>query len=83
MNATPPPAAAGAPSLTPAALAGALWALWERSRQDPWQRLLLRARERLARAGLPVVLTMEGGYAVAEVGVNVVNVLEGFMAAAG
>jgi acetoin utilization deacetylase AcuC-like enzyme len=30
-----------------------------------------------------VVLTMEGGYAVAEVGVNVVNVLEGFRAAAG
>lgn len=43
----------------------------------------LRLGERLARAGLPVVLTMEGGYAVAEVGVNVVNVLEGFMAAAG
>jgi len=35
-----------------AALAGALWALWERSRQDPWQRLLLKARARLARAGL-------------------------------
>ena len=43
----------------------------------------LRLGERLARTGLPVVLTMEGGYAVAEVGVNVVNVLEGFMAAAG
>ena len=43
----------------------------------------LRLGERLARAGLPVVLTMEGGYAVAEVGVNVVNVLEGFRAAAG
>ena len=35
-----------------AALAGALWALWERSRQDPWQRLQLKARARLARAGL-------------------------------
>ena len=36
-----------------AAPAGALWALWERSRQDPWQRLLLQARDaRLARAGL-------------------------------
>ncbi|MBS0506619.1 MAG: DUF3488 domain-containing transglutaminase family protein [Proteobacteria bacterium] len=33
---------------------GALWALWERSRQDPWQQLLQRARERLARAGLPL-----------------------------
>lgn len=27
--------------------------------------------------GLPTVLTFEGGYAVAEVGVNTVNVLEG------
>lgn len=35
-----------------AALAGALWALWERSRQDPWQQLLRNARARLARAGL-------------------------------
>ena len=33
---------------------GALWALWEHSRQDPWQQLLQRARERLARAGLPL-----------------------------
>jgi len=32
----------------------------------------------LSGAGLPTVFTMEGGYAVAEVGVNVVNVLEGF-----
>jgi transglutaminase-like putative cysteine protease len=35
-----------------AALAGALWALWERNRQDPWARLLAQARARLARAGL-------------------------------
>lgn len=35
-----------------AALAGAGWTLWERSRHDPWQRLLQQARERLARAGL-------------------------------
>ncbi len=34
------------------AAAGALWALWERRRQDPWQQLLQRARQRLARAGL-------------------------------
>ena len=27
---------------------------------------------------LPVVFTLEGGYAVAAMGVNVVNVLEGF-----
>lgn len=32
----------------------------------------------IASLGLPTVFTMEGGYAVAEVGVNVVNVLEGF-----
>lgn len=37
----------------------------------------------LAGLGLPTVLTMEGGYAVAEVGRNVVNVLEGFSRAAG
>ncbi|MFN8012126.1 MAG: histone deacetylase family protein [Holophagaceae bacterium] len=34
----------------------------------------------LARAGLPTVFTLEGGYAVAAMGVNVVNVLEGFEA---
>jgi acetoin utilization deacetylase AcuC-like enzyme len=32
----------------------------------------------LAEPGLPTVFTLEGGYAVAEVGVNVANVLEGF-----
>ncbi len=32
----------------------------------------------LAQLGLPTVLTFEGGYAVAEVGVNTVNVLEGW-----
>ena len=36
----------------------------------------------LASARLPVVFTMEGGYAVAAMGVNVVNVLEGFRAGA-
>ncbi len=34
---------------------------------------------RLATAALPTVFVMEGGYAVAEVGVNVVNVLQGFV----
>lgn len=34
--------------------------------------------ERLAQAGLPSVFLMEGGYAVDEIGVNVVNVLQGF-----
>jgi acetoin utilization deacetylase AcuC-like enzyme len=38
----------------------------------------LRMGEDLARAGLPTVFVFEGGYAVAEVGVNAVNVLEGF-----
>jgi len=38
----------------------------------------LRMGERLARVGLPTVLVFEGGYAVAEVGVNAANVLEAF-----
>jgi acetoin utilization deacetylase AcuC-like enzyme len=32
----------------------------------------------IAKASLPTVFVMEGGYAVAEIGVNIVNVLEGF-----
>ncbi|MBS0342547.1 MAG: DUF3488 domain-containing transglutaminase family protein [Proteobacteria bacterium] len=40
--------------LIAASLAGALWALWERRRQDPWLRLLANARARLARCGLPL-----------------------------
>ena len=43
----------------------------------------LRIGEDIARAGLPTVFVFEGGYAVAEVGVNAVNVLEGFMQQAG
>jgi acetoin utilization deacetylase AcuC-like enzyme len=39
----------------------------------------LRVGARIAMAGLPTVFVMEGGYAVAEIGVNVVNVLEGFV----
>jgi transglutaminase-like putative cysteine protease len=38
--------------LVGASLAGALWTLWERSRHDPWLRLLGQARARLAKAGL-------------------------------
>lgn len=34
--------------------------------------------ERLAALGLPTVFVLEGGYAAAELGVNAVNVLEGF-----
>lgn len=51
---------------------------------DPISRFRLRSADylrmgrMLASARLPTVFTMEGGYAVAEVGVNVVNVLEGF-----
>jgi len=41
----------------------------------------LRVGQRLAVAGLPTALVFEGGYAVAEVGVNAVNVLEGFIGA--
>jgi transglutaminase-like putative cysteine protease len=37
---------------TLAAAAGACWAWWERHADDPWLRLLARARRRLARAGL-------------------------------
>lgn len=38
----------------------------------------LRVGERLARAGLPTALVFEGGYAVEEVGLNAVNVLQAF-----
>jgi len=38
----------------------------------------LRVGEDLAGAGLPMVFVFEGGYAVADLGVNAVNVLEGF-----
>ncbi len=37
-----------------ASLAGAGWTLWERSRQDPWLRLLDQARARLRQAGIEV-----------------------------
>lgn len=36
------------------------------------------AGRRIARLGLPTVFLMEGGYAIEQVGVNTVNVLEGF-----
>ncbi|WP_426106541.1 histone deacetylase family protein [Massilia sp. TSP1-1-2] len=38
----------------------------------------LRIGERIAYLGLPTAFVLEGGYAVAEIGINVVNVLEGF-----
>ena len=39
----------------------------------------LRLGQTLAGLRLPTVFTFEGGYAVAEVGVNAVNVLQGFV----
>ena len=38
----------------------------------------LQVGERIAGLGLPTLFVMEGGYAVEEIGVNVVNVLTGF-----
>ena len=38
--------------LVAAALAGIAWARWERSQHDPWLRLLARARQQLAQAGI-------------------------------
>lgn len=38
----------------------------------------LQVGKEIVALGLPTVIVFEGGYAVAEVGVNVVNVLEGF-----
>jgi acetoin utilization deacetylase AcuC-like enzyme len=40
----------------------------------------LRVGERIAACGLATLFIMEGGYAVAEIGINIVNVLEGFEA---
>ena len=43
----------------------------------------LRVGEDLAAAGLPTLFVFEGGYAVKEVGINAVNVLQGFEQRAG
>lgn len=56
---------------------------------DPISHFLLestdysRLGERIARLGLPVLFVLEGGYAVEEIGVNVVNTLGAYDAAAG
>jgi acetoin utilization deacetylase AcuC-like enzyme len=42
----------------------------------------LRIGERIAQLGLPTAFVFEGGYAVGEIGINAVNVLEGFETAA-
>ena len=38
----------------------------------------LRLGQRIAKLGLPSIFVLEGGYAAAELGVNAVNVIEGF-----
>ena len=43
----------------------------------------LRIGEDLAGAGAPTVFVFEGGYAVDEIGINAVNVLDGFSQRAG
>ena len=54
---------------------------------DPISRFRLQTTDfprlgaQLARAGLPTVFVMEGGYAVEAIGVNAVGVLEGFLGA--
>jgi acetoin utilization deacetylase AcuC-like enzyme len=56
---------------------------------DPISGFTLRSADYLhvgadiAAAGLPTVFVFEGGYAVAEVGINTVNVIEGFRPAPG
>ncbi|MDO9405872.1 MAG: histone deacetylase family protein [Polaromonas sp.] len=56
---------------------------------DPISKFMLqpddftRLGERLARLGLPTVFVLEGGYAARELGVNAVNVLEGYERADG
>ena len=39
------------------------------------------AGRRIGKLGLPTVFCMEGGYAIEAVGINAVNVLEGFLGA--
>ncbi|MFQ5985665.1 MAG: histone deacetylase family protein, partial [Alphaproteobacteria bacterium] len=52
--------------------------------KDPISHFKLKSEDylelgrRIARLGLPTLFVMEGGYAVEEIGVNVVNVLTGF-----
>ena len=52
--------------------------------QDPISSFRLKSEDFLAYGGLiaaanlPTLFVLEGGYAVAEIGVNVVNVLSGF-----
>ncbi|MEM0989565.1 MAG: histone deacetylase family protein [Pseudomonadota bacterium] len=53
-------------------------------KDDPISSFLLESEDfrtyggRIAKLGLPTHFVMEGGYAVAEIGLNTVNVLEGF-----
>ena len=51
---------------------------------DPISKFKLRSQDfttygaRLARLDLPTLFVMEGGYAVEQIGINTVNVLQGF-----
>ncbi len=38
----------------------------------------LRMGEAIGKLGLPTLFVMEGGYAVEEIGINAINVLQGF-----
>ena len=54
----------------------------DRSRHHPARQRLPAIGERIGYLGLPTAFVFEGGYAVDEIGINVVNVLEGFETAA-
>jgi acetoin utilization deacetylase AcuC-like enzyme len=57
-------------------------------KDDPISHFLLESEDFLgmgqiiATVGVPTLFVMEGGYAVEEIGINAVNVLEGFEEAA-
>ena len=55
-------------------------------KDDPISRFRLESADfttygaRIAELGLPTLFVMEGGYAVEQIGINAVNVLQGFEA---
>ncbi|MCA4129150.1 hypothetical protein LDY98_23335, partial [Pseudomonas aeruginosa] len=79
-----PAAAMGQRIVVVAALAGAFTALVGVAEEvrvfDP--RIAMDRGERIARLGLPTLFIMEGGYAVEAIGINAVNVLQGYEGAA-
>ena len=74
--------AAGSPTTHPTSS----WSRWAstRSRTTRSRKFRLESDDfttygaRIARLGLPTLFVMEGGYAVEQIGVNAVNVLQGF-----